>query len=113
MQPSFGIKDGLSLISSNAASVGLACLLLQDVRRVFDAHIGAAALSYEGFRASLDPLDPLASRLRPGPGQETSRRRSARCSKGAISRNKGLHGVFRIRSAYAACHRSPAPHCMR
>ena len=69
MQPSFGIKDGLSLISSNAASVGLACLLLQDVRRVFDAHIGAAALSYEGFRASLDPLDPLASRLRPGPGQ--------------------------------------------
>jgi histidine ammonia-lyase len=68
-QPPFGIKDGLSLISSNAASVGLACLLLQDIRRVFDAHIGAAALSYEGFRASLDPLDPLASRLRPGPGQ--------------------------------------------
>ncbi|MFS8112957.1 aromatic amino acid ammonia-lyase [Rhizobium jaguaris] len=68
-QPSFGIKDGLSLISSNAASVGLACLLLQDIRRVFEAHIGAAALSYEGFRASLDPLDPLASRLRPGPGQ--------------------------------------------
>ncbi|MDE1991869.1 MAG: aromatic amino acid lyase [Rhizobiaceae bacterium] len=67
--PPFGIKDGLSLISSNAASVGLACLLLQDARRVFDAHIGAAALSYEGFRASLDPLDPLASRLRPGPGQ--------------------------------------------
>ncbi|MEF0939538.1 HAL/PAL/TAL family ammonia-lyase [Rhizobium sp. BR 362] len=68
-QPPFGIKDGLSLISSNAASVGLACLLLQDIRRIFDAHVGAAALSYEGFRASLDPLDPLAIRLRPGPGQ--------------------------------------------
>ncbi|MDL2401094.1 HAL/PAL/TAL family ammonia-lyase [Rhizobium mayense] len=68
-QPSFGIKDGLSLISSNAGSVGLACLLLQDIGRVFAAHIGAVALSYEGFRASLDPLDPLARRLRPGPGQ--------------------------------------------
>ncbi|MDL2407445.1 aromatic amino acid ammonia-lyase [Rhizobium calliandrae] len=69
VQPPFGIKDGLSLISSNAASVGLGCLLLQDTRRVFAAHIGAVALSYEGFRACLDPLDPLASRLRPGPGQ--------------------------------------------
>jgi histidine ammonia-lyase len=68
-RPVFGIKDGLSLISSNAASVGLACLMLQDVRRVFDAHIGATALSFEGFRASLDPLDPLGSRLRPSPGQ--------------------------------------------
>ncbi|TCR93461.1 aromatic amino acid ammonia-lyase [Rhizobium sp. BK376] len=68
-RPTFGIKDGLSLISSNAASVGLACLVLQDARRVFDAHIGATALSFEGFRASLDPLDPLASRLRPSPGQ--------------------------------------------
>ncbi len=67
--PVFGIKDGLSLISSNAASVGLACLLLEDVRHVFDAHVGAVALSFEGFRASIDPLDPLADRLRPGPCQ--------------------------------------------
>ena len=65
----FGIKDGLSLISSNAASVGLACLLLQDMQRILDAHIGAIALSFEGFRASIDPLDPLAARLRPGPCQ--------------------------------------------
>lgn len=67
--PTFGIKDGLSLISSNAASVGLACLLLEDARRVLDAHVGAVALSFEGFRASIAPLDPLASRLRPAPGQ--------------------------------------------
>lgn len=67
--PDFGIKDGLSLISSNAASVGLACLLLQDARQVLDAHLGAIALSFEGFRASVDPLDPLAARLRPGPCQ--------------------------------------------
>jgi len=67
--PAFGIKDGLSLISSNAASVGLACLLLQDARNVLDAHLGAVALSFEGFRSSVDPLDPLADRLRPGPCQ--------------------------------------------
>jgi histidine ammonia-lyase len=67
--PSFGIKDGLSLISSNAASVGIACLLLQDARHVLDAHLGAVALSFEGFRASIDPLNPLADRLRPGPCQ--------------------------------------------
>ena len=67
--PAFGIKDGLSLISSNAASVGLACLLLQDTQRVIDAHIGAIALSFEGFRASIDPLDPMSARLRPGPCQ--------------------------------------------
>jgi histidine ammonia-lyase len=70
--PVFGIKDGLSLISSNAASVGLACLLLEDAGRVLDAHVGAVALSFEGFRASIDPLDPLASRLRPAPGQAES-----------------------------------------
>ena len=67
--PTFGIKDGLSLISSNAASVGLACLLLQDIKHVLDAHVGAVALSFEGFRASMTPLDPLATRLRPAPGQ--------------------------------------------
>ncbi|MET0747686.1 MAG: aromatic amino acid ammonia-lyase, partial [Rhizobium sp.] len=67
--PRFGIKDGLALISSNAASVGLACLLLQDARHVLDAHLGAVALSFEGFRASVAPLDPLADRLRPGPCQ--------------------------------------------
>jgi histidine ammonia-lyase len=67
--PEFGLKDGLSLISSNAASLGRACLVLDDARRVFDAHIGAVALSFEGFRASLDPLDPASARLRPAPGQ--------------------------------------------
>ncbi len=67
--PVFGIKDGLSLISSNAASVGLACLLLEDIGYVFDAHVGAVALSFEGFRASIDPLHPLSDRLRPGPCQ--------------------------------------------
>lgn len=67
--PPFGVKDGLSLISSNAAMLGRACLLLQDAKDVFDAHLAAVALSYEGFRASLDPLDPAASRLRPAPGQ--------------------------------------------
>jgi histidine ammonia-lyase len=67
--PAFGIKDGLSLISSNAASVGLACLVLEHARRVLDAHLAAIALSFEGFRASVSPLDPLAGRLRPVPGQ--------------------------------------------
>ncbi|EPG7967419.1 HAL/PAL/TAL family ammonia-lyase [Citrobacter koseri] len=62
-------KDGLALVSSNAASVGLAALLLHDAARLMNAHAGAIALSFEAFRANISPLTPWAARMRPAPQQ--------------------------------------------
>ena len=62
-------KDGLALVSSNAASVGTAALLVIETGRVLRAMLAAAALSFEGFRGNLSPLDPRATALRPAPGQ--------------------------------------------
>ena len=62
-------KDGLALISSNAASVGCAALALHDATAALDALNVAAALSLEGFRANLSPLDPRVQAARPAPGQ--------------------------------------------
>ncbi|MFZ4833994.1 HAL/PAL/TAL family ammonia-lyase [Rouxiella sp. Mn2063] len=63
-------KDGLALVVSNAATVGLTALLLDDMARVFSAQSAAIALSFEGFVANISPLSPLAARLRPAPGQQ-------------------------------------------
>jgi len=62
-------KDGLALISSNAASVGCAALALHDATAALDALNIAAVLSFEGFRANLSPLDPRVQAARPAPGQ--------------------------------------------
>ncbi len=67
--PPFGIKDGLALVSSNAASAGLGALVLADAERLFGAWLAAACLTLEGYRASVAPLRPAASALRPAPGQ--------------------------------------------
>ena len=70
LQPAMlGGKDGLALVSSNAASVGVAALVLVDAAQVLRALLAAAALSFEGYRANLGPLRPSATQLRPVPGQ--------------------------------------------
>jgi len=65
----FAAKDGLALISSNAASVGCAALALHDAIAALDALNVAAALAFEAFRANLSPLDPRVQAARPAPGQ--------------------------------------------
>ncbi|WP_438867943.1 aromatic amino acid lyase [Pseudomonas sp. L1(2025)] len=62
-------KDGLALVSANAASVGLGALLVAEAQQVLGALLAALALSCEGYRANLSPFQPWASRLRPAPGQ--------------------------------------------
>lgn len=62
-------KDGLALISSNAATVGHAALVLTDCSDALDTFNIAAALSFEGFRANLSPLDPRVQAARPARGQ--------------------------------------------
>ena len=62
-------KDGLAVISSNAVSVAQAALALVDARAALTWAQAGAALSFEGFRASLSPLDPRVVDARPAPGQ--------------------------------------------
>ena len=62
-------KDGLALISSNAATVGRAALVLDDLRTLLAQWLTVVALSYEGFRANLGVLDARVVDARPAPGQ--------------------------------------------
>ena len=62
-------KDGIALISANAATIGHAALVLHDVAAALDALNVAVALSFEGFRANLSPLDRRVQAARPAPGQ--------------------------------------------
>ena len=83
--PALGPKDGLSLISSNAGTVGAAAMMLVDVSNAFAALEHAAALSCEGFRANLSPLDPRMQQARPAPGQtEAAERLSALLAGSAL-----------------------------
>ena len=65
-----GAKDGLALMNSNAFSVGSGALALADAGAALEALEISAALSFEGFRANPNPLDPRVQRSRPAPGQE-------------------------------------------
>jgi len=70
-----GAKDGLALISANAATTARAALVLHDASAALDAWLAAVALGYEGFRANLSPLHPAAVAARPATGQvEVARR---------------------------------------
>ena len=62
-------KDGLALISANAATAGRAALALADAEDLLDLAQAAAALSMEGFRANLSPIDACVAAARPAPGQ--------------------------------------------
>ena len=64
-----GPKDGLALISANAATVGHAALVLHDAAAALDHFNVAATLSFEAFRANLSPLDPRVQAARAARGQ--------------------------------------------
>ena len=66
---SLGAKDGLALISANAATIGRAALVVADAWQLAAGWRGAIALSLEGFRANLSPLDARVIGARPAPGQ--------------------------------------------
>ncbi|MES2945270.1 MAG: aromatic amino acid ammonia-lyase [Pseudomonadota bacterium] len=64
-----GAKDGLALISSNAATTARAALVLYEVASVLRAWLAAVALGFEGFRSNLSPIHPAALAARPATGQ--------------------------------------------
>jgi histidine ammonia-lyase len=72
---SLGPKDGLTLTSSNAASVGMGILVAADVRRLLAHADAAAALSLEGFSGNTSPLDQRAVEARPYSGHVAVARR--------------------------------------
>jgi histidine ammonia-lyase len=67
---SLGAKDGLAICSSSAVSAGAAALALLDGEACVEAAQVSAALSMEGFRANLSPIDRRVVDARPAPGQE-------------------------------------------
>jgi histidine ammonia-lyase len=67
--PALGPKDAIALLNASAHSVGLAALALGEAGLAVEAMTAAGALSLEGFRANLSPIDPRAAALRLGPGQ--------------------------------------------
>jgi histidine ammonia-lyase len=69
--PSLAGKEALSLMSSNAVSLGRGALALLDVERLLDAMSEAACLSLEGFRGNASALDPAIGRSPPQAGQQT------------------------------------------
>ena len=81
-----GSKDGLALVSANAASVGRAALVLHDTRELLSRWLVAIGLSFEGFRANLSPLDARAVAARAAPGQvEVAQRLRELIAGGALA----------------------------
>jgi histidine ammonia-lyase len=73
--PELRPKDAIALLNANAQSVALAALALHEADLALEAATAAGALSLEGFRANLSPIDPRAVALRPAPGQMAASRR--------------------------------------
>jgi histidine ammonia-lyase len=71
----YGPRDGLAFMSSNAVSIGQAALVFHDASRLLDSALGVAALSYDATDADLAVLDPRVHAARPHRGQvEVARR---------------------------------------
>ena len=64
-----GPKDGLSLISAAAVSVGHGALVAAQARRLADRQLDAAALTLEGLGGNPAIFDPRIQAARPAPGQ--------------------------------------------
>jgi histidine ammonia-lyase len=62
-------KEGLSIISANAYTIGKGILVLHDLRRLLETADLAAALSFEGFASNLSILEPDVANARPFSGQ--------------------------------------------
>ena len=65
----YGPRDGIAFMSSNAASIGLAALAFHDASRLLDSALAVAALSYEAAGADVTVLDPRIHAARPHAGQ--------------------------------------------
>jgi len=74
-----GPRDGLALAGHCGPSAGTAALAHAATATVLGAAQAAAALSLEGFRATLAPLSPVALQAKPLPGQQIAAADLTRC----------------------------------
>ncbi len=90
-----GPRDGLAFISSNAFSIGYAALLVVDARRLLDAWLSVAALSFEAAAADPVALDPRIHswRHRPGQAAVAARMRDLLAGLEARTRRPGPLGI--------------------
>jgi len=64
-----GPKDGLAICNASSGSAGMEALGLRQMEQIWALANVSAALSMEGFRANVSPLDERLAALRPQPGQ--------------------------------------------
>ncbi len=90
-----GPRDGLAFISSNAFSIGYAALLVVDARRLLDAWLTVAALSFEAAAADPVVLDARihSARHRPGQAAVAQRMRELLAGLGERAREPGPLGI--------------------
>ncbi|PAB59315.1 HAL/PAL/TAL family ammonia-lyase [Anaeromicrobium sediminis] len=67
-----GPKDGLAIVSSNALAAGEGALVLKDVQDLLDMADLIYAMSLEGLKGNVTPLDESTHKIRPFPGQNKS-----------------------------------------
>ncbi len=83
-----GARDGLALMSSNAVSIGRAALLVVDARRLLDAWLSVAALSFEAAAADPGVLDQRIHSWRHRPGQAAVAARMRQLLEGLDQRTR-------------------------
>ncbi len=64
-----GPREGLALCSHSSFIASIAALGIVETETLYETAQTAAALSLEGFRGNLSPIDPDVAALRPQPGQ--------------------------------------------
>ncbi|HET8978341.1 MAG TPA: aromatic amino acid ammonia-lyase [Solirubrobacteraceae bacterium] len=91
-----GPRDGLAFMSSNAVSIGHAALLVVDARRLLDAWLSVAALSFEAAAADPVALDARihSSRHRPGQAAVAARMRELLGGREHRARRPGPLGLI-------------------
>lgn len=75
MPITLGPKDGLSIVSSNAYSAGMAAILLYELYDLIETADIVYSLSLEGLHGNLSPLDESVLKVRPLKGQMKSAKR--------------------------------------
>jgi histidine ammonia-lyase len=94
----YGPRDGLAFMSSNAVSTGQAALVYHDAWRLLDAALGVAALSYDATDADLAVLDPRVHAARPHRGQvEVARRLRTLLGERERRLGRAVHDAFVFR----------------
>jgi histidine ammonia-lyase len=95
-----GPRDAMALMSSNAVTIGRAALTAVRARRLAEAALAVAALSFEAIDADRAVLDARVHAARPHPGQVAvaARMRALLAGAEASRRGPGVHDPFAFRA---------------